>query len=177
MTAPQPARPRPPAVDLACTLLWVLVVAGFAVCVMVVVRRDDLGAVWSPVQVGDSTVQPVEFVPVILVLYAVTAVLAATLIALFRTAHEWARLSLGAITIGIFLVTVGTVRTDPPLLVDWSAVGAALLSAITLVFLGHPQSRRWTRSAGRRSSAPPREVAADGAAPDPAPADAGTGSD
>lgn len=134
---------RPPAVDIACWMLWTLVVAGAAVCVMVVVRRDDLGAVWSPVQVGDSTVQPVEFVPVILVLYSVTAVLALTLIALFRSGHRWARHGLGAITVGIFLVTVGTVRTDPPLLVDWTAVLAAVLSAVSLVFLWHPQSRRW----------------------------------
>ncbi|WP_370287541.1 hypothetical protein [Nocardioides sp.] len=134
---------RPPAVDIACWMLWIQVVAGAAVCVMVVLRRDDLGAVWSPVQVGDSTVQPVEFVPVILVLYSVTAILALTLIALFRSGHRWARHGLGSIAVGIFLVSLGTVRTDPPLLVDWTAVLAAVLSAVSLVFLWHPQSRRW----------------------------------
>lgn len=136
---------RPPAVDVACWLLWFLVAAGLAVCVMVVVQRDDLGAVWSPMQVGDSTVQPVEFVPVILVLYGVTAVLAATLIALFRTGHNWARHSLAAVVVSVFLVTVATVRTDPPRLVDWAAIGGAVICAVTLVFLWHPQSHRFVR--------------------------------
>lgn len=145
---------RPPAVEVACWLLWFLVAAGLAVCVMVVVKRDDLGAVWSPMQVGDSTVQPVEFVPVILVLYAVTAVLAATLIALFRTGHNWARHSLAAVVVGVFLVTVATVRTDPPRLVDWAAIGGAVICAVTLVFLWHPQSRVFVRS--------PESLAGDG---------------
>lgn len=143
---------RPPAVELACWLLWVLVAAGLLVCVMVVVQRDDLGAVWSPMQVGDSTVRPVEFVPVILVLYGVTAVLAATLIALFRTGHNWARHSLAAIVVGIFLMTVATVRTDPPALVDTAAIAAAVLSAVTLVFIWHPQSRQFVREVAPRES-------------------------
>ncbi|HWJ66233.1 MAG TPA: hypothetical protein VNT31_06125 [Nocardioides sp.] len=144
---------RPPAVDLACWLLWSLVAAGLLVCVMVVVQRDDLGAVWSPMQVGDSTVQPVEFVPVILVLYGVTAVLAATLIALFRTGHNWARHTLAGIVVGILIVTIATVRTDPPTLVDWAAIGAAVLSGVTLVFIWHPQSRRFVLEAARAEEA------------------------
>ena len=139
---------RPPAVEVACWLLWSLVAAGLAVCVMVVVKRDDLGAVWSPMQVGDSTVQPVEFVPVLLVLYAVTALLAATLIALFRTGHNWARHALAALVVGVFLVTVATVRTDPPRLVDWAAIAGAVICAVTLVFLWHPQSRAYVRGLG-----------------------------
>lgn len=138
---------RPPAVDVACRLLWFLLAAGALVCVMVVVQSDDLETVWSPMQVGDSTVQPVEFVPVILVLYGVTAVLAATLIALFRAGHNWARHSLAGIVVSIFLMAVATVRTDPPTLVDWSAVGAAVLSAVTLVFIWHPQSHHFVRDA------------------------------
>lgn len=136
---------RPPAVDIACWLLWFLVAAGFVVCVLVVVRRDDLGAVWSPMQVGDSTVQPVEFVPVILVLYAVTAVLAATAIVLFRTGHNWARHTLAAIVLGVFSVAVATVRTSPPVLVEWSAIAGAVIAAVTLVFLWHAQSRAFMR--------------------------------
>lgn len=142
----RPESTRPPAVVLACWLVWAMVLGGLLVCVMVVVKRDDLGAVWSPMQVGDSTVQPVEFVPVILVLYGVTAVLAATLIALFRDGHNWARHSLAVIVVGIFLVTVATVRTDPPALINASAVAAAVLSAVTLVFLWHPQSREFMRA-------------------------------
>ena len=142
---------RPPAVVIACWLLWFLVAAGLLVCVLVVTRRDDLGSVWSPMQVGDSTVQPVEFVPVILVLYGVTAVLAATLIALFRTGYDWARHALAAIVLGVILVAVATVRTDPPTMVDGMAIAAAVIGAVTLVFLWHPQSRQFVRDAGRRS--------------------------
>lgn len=136
---------RPPAVDIACWLLWFLVAGGLVVCLLVVTRRDDLGAVWSPMQVGDSTVQPVEFVPVILVLYAVTALLAATCIALFRTGHNWARHTLAAIVIGVFSVAVATVRTAPPMLVEWSAIAGAVVAAIALVFLWHPQARAFMR--------------------------------
>ncbi|XBB68563.1 hypothetical protein ABFU82_04415 [Nocardioides sp. WV_118_6] len=139
---------RPAAVELACWLLWFLVAAGLLVCVLVVVQRDQLGSVWSPMQVGDSTVQPVEFVPVILVLYGVTAVLALTLIALYRAGHNWARHSLAAIAAGIFVVAVGTVRTNPPTLVDGMAIAAAVISAVTLVFVWHPQSREFVRTMG-----------------------------
>ncbi|WP_408899131.1 hypothetical protein ACJ5H2_08485 [Nocardioides sp. R1-1] len=146
----QESRPeRPPAVVIACWLLWFLVAAGLLVCVLVVAQREDLGSVWSPMQVGDSTVQPVEFVPVILVLYGVTAVLAATLIALFRTGHDWARHSLAAIVVGVILVAVATVRTDPPTMVDGMAIAAAVIGAVTLVFLWHPQSARYVREASR----------------------------
>jgi hypothetical protein len=137
---------RPPAVVIACWLLWSLVAAGLLVCVLVVTQRDDLGSVWSPMQVGDSTVQPVEFVPVILVLYGVTAVLSLTLIALFRVGNNWARHSLAAIVAGVIVVAVGTVRTDPPTMVDGMAVAAAVISAVTLVFLWHPQSREYVRA-------------------------------
>ncbi|WP_436698308.1 hypothetical protein [Nocardioides sp. BYT-33-1] len=145
---------RPPAVVIACWLLWFLVAAGLLVCVLVVARRDDLGSVWSPMQVGDSTVQPVEFVPVILVLYGVTAVLAATLIALFRTGYDWARHALAAIVVGVILVAVATVRTDPPTMVDGMAIAAAVIGAVTLVFLWHPQSAGYVREAGRGASRP-----------------------
>lgn len=156
---------RPPAVAVASWLLWFLLAAGALVCVMVVVQRDDLGAVWSPVQVGDSTVQPVEFVPVILVLYGVTLVLAATLIALFRARNNWARHSLAAIVVGIFLVTVATVRTDPPRLVEWAAIGAAVVCGITLVFVWHPQSRQWVRERRRPREESPADATTE-AAPD-----------
>lgn len=138
---------RPAAVELASWLLWFLLAAGLLVCVLVVVYRDDLETVWSPMQDGDSTVQPVEFVPVILVLYGVTAVLAATLIPLFRHGHNWARHSLAAIIVGIFLVAVATVRTAPPTMVRWSAIAAAVICAVTLVFIWHPQSSHYVREA------------------------------
>ena len=83
--------------------------------------------------------------PVILVLYAVTALLAATTIALYRTGHNWARHTLASIVLGVFVVAVATVRTAPPMLVEWSAIAGAVVSAVTLVFLWHPQSRAFMR--------------------------------
>ncbi|UMG92093.1 hypothetical protein [Nocardioides sp. TF02-7] len=133
---------RPAAVELATWLLWTLVVAGLVMSVLVVVFRDDLADAWSPASSDGSTVRPLEFVPVILVLYVVVAVLAVTLIPLMRHGHNWARHSLASIVVGILFVTVATVRTSPPTLFRWLIIVAAVLSAVSLVFLWHPQSRR-----------------------------------
>jgi hypothetical protein len=152
---------RPPAVRLACWLLWFMVGAGLLVCVLVVVQRDELGSVWSPMQVGDSTVQPVEFVPVILVLYGVIACLALTLVALFRAGLNWARHSLAAISAGVVVMAIATVRTNPPTLVDGISIAAAVIAAVTLVFLWHPQSRDYVQSFSPRAL---REAAARAAA-------------
>ena len=65
---------RPAAVDLAIWLLWLQVAAGLVVAVLVVVLREDLEEAWSPGRSGDSTVEQLDFVPVILVLYGVVAV-------------------------------------------------------------------------------------------------------
>lgn len=133
---------RPAAVELATWLLWTLVVAGLVVSVLVVLFRHDLEEAWSPGPSGDSTVRPLAFVPVILVLYAVVAVLTITLIPLMRHGHNWARHSLAGIVVGILLSTVATARTAPPPLFRGIIVAAAVLSAVTLVFLWHPQSRQ-----------------------------------
>ena len=154
---------RPPAVRLACWLLWFMVGAGLLVCVLVVVERDELGSVWSPMQVGDSTVQPVEFVPVILVLYGVVGSLALTLVALFRAGLNWARHSLAAISAGVVVMAIATVRTNPPTLVDGISIAAAVIGAVTLVFLWHPQSRDYVHSFSPRAI---REAAARDAAED-----------
>ncbi len=137
-------RKRPASVDLACWLLWALVAAGLVVCVLVVLNRDDLADAWSPGQSGDSTVQPLEFVPVILVLYAVIAVTTLTLVPLMRNGHNWARHSLAGILVGIILTAMATVRTMPPAMVRGSTIAAAALCAVTLVFLWHPDSRRYS---------------------------------
>ena len=85
---------RPAAVDLATWLLWLQVVAGLVISVLVVVFREDLEEAWSPGRSGDSTVQPLDFVPVILVLYAVVAVTTLTLVPLLRAGHNWADMRL-----------------------------------------------------------------------------------
>lgn len=136
---------RPATVDLASYLLWLLVAAGLAVSILVLVLRDELAETWAPEPTGDSALEPVDFAPVIVVLYVVVAVTALTLIPLFRAGHNWARHSLAALVIGVFVATVGTVRTTPPDTVLGCAIAAAVICAVTLVFLWHPDSRRFVR--------------------------------
>ncbi|WP_183095470.1 hypothetical protein [Nocardioides stalactiti] len=137
---------RPASVDLASWLLWIMCAAGLVMSVLVVVFRDDLEEVWSPGRSGDSTVQPLEFVPVILVLYGVVALTTLTLIPIFRAGHNWARHALAMVAVGILLATLATVRTMPPALFRGLIIAAAVLAAVTLVFLWHPDSRRHCRA-------------------------------
>jgi len=138
---------RPASVDLASWLLWLQVAAGLVVSVLVVIFREDLEEAWSPGRSGDSTVQPLEFVPVILVLYGVVAVTTLTLIPMMRAGHNWARHALALISVGILLATLATVRTMPPALFRGLIITAAVVAAVTLVFLWHPDTRRHCREA------------------------------
>jgi len=138
---------RPASVDLASWLLWLQVVAGLVVSVLVVIFREDLEEAWSPGRSGDSTVQPLEFVPVILVLYGVVAVTTLTLIPMMRAGQNWARHALALISVGILLATLATVRTMPPALFRGLIITAAVVAAVTLVFLWHPDTRRHCREA------------------------------
>ena len=113
--------------------------------ILVVVFREDLEEVWSPGRSGDSTVQQLEFVPVILVLYGVIAITALTLVPLLRAGHNWARHALALISVGILVAALATVRTMPPPLFRGLIITAAVVSAVTLVFLWHPDSRRHCR--------------------------------
>ncbi|KAA1417931.1 hypothetical protein F0U44_14940 [Nocardioides humilatus] len=137
---------RPASVDFASWLLWFEVIVGFVVSILVVVFRDDLQEAWSPGRSGDSTVQPLDFVPVILVLYGVIAVTALTLIPMLRGGQNWARHALALLSIGIVLAGLATVRTMPPPLFRGFIIAAAVVSAVTLVFLWHPDSRRHCRA-------------------------------
>ena len=138
---------RPAAVDLASWLLWLQVVAGLVVSVLVVVLHEDLEEAWSPGRSGDSTLQPLDFVPVILVLYAVVAVTTLTLVPMLRAGHNWARHALALISVGLLLSALATVRTTPPPLFRGLIIAAAVMAAVTLVFLWHPDARRHCREA------------------------------
>lgn len=138
-------RKRPITVDLATWLLWALVAGGLVVSVLVVVYRNDLGDVWSPASGGDSTVQQTDFVPVIVVLYAVIAVLMAVLIVLFRGRHLWAQHGLASISIGILFGALATMRTETPGAVLGAAVVAGVVAAVSVVFLWHPVTNRFVR--------------------------------
>jgi hypothetical protein len=136
---------RPPSVDIASWLLWFEVAVGLVVSILVVAFRGELQEAWSPGQSGDSTVQPLDFVPVILVLYGVIAITTLTLLPLMRAGHAWARYALSLISLGIVLAALATTRTMPPLLFRGFLFAAAITSAVCLVFLWHPDTRRHCR--------------------------------
>ncbi|TIC88654.1 hypothetical protein E8D34_02980 [Nocardioides sp. GY 10113] len=138
---------RPVTVDLASWLLWTLVAAGLVMSVAVVVFRGDLDRVWSPMEAGDTTVQPTEFVPVVLVLYGVIAVTMLTMIQLFRHRHLWAQHGLACFALGILVGTLAVMRTDSPFLVLVGAGAAGVVAAVAVVFVWHPETSRFIRSA------------------------------
>lgn len=142
---------RPAVVDAAAWLLWVLVAAGGVVTVLVVVFSDELDEVWSPNPDTDSQVEPVDFVSVIVVLYVVVALTALFLIPLLRHGHNWARHSLAVIAAGILLSAFAVVQTSPPQLIRFCSIAAAVLAAVTLVFLWHVESRRFCAASELRA--------------------------
>lgn len=143
---------RPLTVRVATWLLWLLIAGGLVVSILVVVFRSDLDAVWSPISAGDSTVQPTDFVPVILVLYVVIAVTMMVMITLFHGRHLWAQHGLAVIALGILLGALGMMRTESPMMVRLAAVAAGVVAAVAVVFLWHPETTRYIRGARARDA-------------------------
>jgi uncharacterized membrane protein SirB2 len=136
---------RPQAVDVASWLFWTLVAGGLAVSVFVVLRRHEIADHWSPLHPDDSSIQPVSFVPVVLVLYAVIALTVLILVSMFRQAQSWTRYALMLVALGLVLGCFAIMRTAPPTSVRIALVVAAVLSAVTLVFLWHPSITAFVR--------------------------------
>lgn len=129
---------RPHAVVLVSRLFWVLVAGGLGVSVLVVVRRHQIADGWAPLHPTDSTIRPVSFVPVVLVLYGFIAVTVLLLVALLRQAQGWSRWALSIVGAGLFLGSFAVMRTAPPLAVECALTVAAVLSAVALLLLWHP---------------------------------------
>jgi hypothetical protein len=136
---------RPTSVTRAIQLLLGLVVAGLVVTVLVVVLHDDLQDAWSAGHPADSAIEPLEFVPVTIVLYVVIALLVLTLIPLFRSGANWARYALAAIVVLIAISTVAVIRTDPPTIFIVLSIGGLVLDAAIELFLWHPDTSRFLR--------------------------------
>lgn len=134
---------HPTAVTRAIQLLLGLLVAGFVVTVLVVIFRDDLDEAWSAGHPADSSIKPLEFVPVVIVLYIVLALLTLTLIPFFRNGHNWARHSLVAVVLMIALSTSAVLRTDPPILFVVISIAAMLLEVLILYYLWHRDTSRY----------------------------------
>jgi hypothetical protein len=138
---------RPQAVEAASWLTWLLVAGGLVVSVLVVVERRDLAADWSPLHPEESTIRPLSFVPVVVVLYATIAITALVLLTLFRQAQGWARHALSVVDLGLLAGSFAIMRTAPPTSVRCALVVAALITAASLVVLWHPSVGRFLRAA------------------------------
>ena len=134
---------HPTSVTRATQLLLGLLVAGLAVTVLVVVFRDDLEEAWSAGHPADSAIQPLDFVPVAIVLYVVVALLMLSLIPFFRNGANWARHSLAVMVLVIVLATVAVLRTDPPTLFVVVGIASLVLDALVLVYLWLPETSRY----------------------------------
>ena len=138
---------RPQAVEVTSWLTWLLVAGGLVVSVLVVLERHHLAADWSPLHSDDSSIRPISFVPVVVVLYATIAVTALILLTMFRQAQTWARYGLSVLDVGLVAGCLAIMRTAPPAPVEWALVIAALTTAAALVFLWHPSINRFLRGA------------------------------
>jgi len=134
---------HPTSVLRATQLLLGLLVAGLVVTVLVVVLRDDLDEAWSAGHPADSAIQPLEFVPVAIVLYVVVALLMLVLIPFFRHGANWARHSLAAMVLVIVLSTVAVLRTDPPTVFVVMSIASLVLDALILLYLWRPETSRY----------------------------------
>jgi hypothetical protein len=134
---------HPTSVTRAIQLLLGLLAAGFVVTVLVVVFREDLDEAWTAGHPADSAIKPLEFVPVVIVLYVVLALLTLTLIPFFRNGHNWARHSLVATVLMIALSTSAVLRTDPPTLFVVVSIAAMVLEALILYYLWHRDTSRF----------------------------------
>lgn len=136
---------RPQAVEVASWLTWLLVAGGLVVSVLVVLERQHLAADWSPLHSEDSNIEPISFVPVVVVLYATIAITALILLTMFRQAQTWARYALSVLDVGLLAGCFAIMRTAPPTSVEWALIIAALVTAASLVFLWHPSINRFLR--------------------------------
>ena len=136
---------HPTSVTRAIQLLLGLVVAGLVVTVLVVVFREDLEEAWSAGHPADSAIKPLEFVPVVITMYVVVALLTLTLIPFFRAGANWARHSLAAMVLVIGISTVAVLRTDVPSVFVVVSIASLVLDALILAFLWHPHTSRYMR--------------------------------
>lgn len=136
---------RPTSVTRAIQLLMVLLAAGLVVTVLVVVFRDDLDAAWTRGHPVDSAIEPLSFVPVVIVLYVVLAVMTLTLIPFLGYGHNWARHTIAATLAVIAFSMLGVLRTGPPTLFVVVIVAALLLEAAIGYYLYHRDTFRYVR--------------------------------
>lgn len=143
-------RQRPKSVDRAMQVLGALLLLAAVVAALTVLLEDEIIRVWARGNPSARSIlandglealkqEPItpEFVPVVLVLFLVMALLAWVLAMFFRAGHHWARVSL---TVAVVLMTVSTLailRTDMPAAFAALSLVSVLLEVLLLWFLWH----------------------------------------
>jgi hypothetical protein len=154
-------RQRPKSVAQATWVQWAVVLVAAVTVALTAILRDDLVLAWArnnqAAQVvlaegglkalRDSSITTPSFVPVAIVAFVVFALLAWVLLALFRSGHQWARLSLCALAVFSVLAFVVIYRQSPPLPFTLLGVVAVLLDLALLFFLWHPDTNAFIRGA------------------------------
>ena len=154
-------RQRPKSVTQATWTQWALIAVSGLTVLLTALRRDELVLAWARnndsaravlAQGGlkalrESSITPPAFVPVAIVAFVVFALLAWVLLALFRSGHNWARISLCGLAAFSLLAFVSIYRQDPP--TSFTALGAVaiVLDVVMVVLLWAPDTNAFIRGA------------------------------
>jgi hypothetical protein len=154
-------RQRPRSVTRATWTQWALIVVSGLTVLLTALRRDELVLAWARnnqsarvvvAQGGlkalrESSITPPAFVPVAIVAFVVFALLAWVLLALFRSGHNWARISLCALAGFSLLSFVSIYRQDPPPSFTVLGAIAIVLDLVMVVLLWAPDTNAFIRGA------------------------------
>ena len=142
----------PTTVSRAILLLHVLVLLGAVTTGLSIALRDELlTAVGYPT---DSSIKPLSFAPVAIVLFIVFAGLVWVLVPFVRGAHNWARHSAAAVVLGVALATLAGLRTGPPVEFVVCSVVTLVVAASSLFFLWHKDTGAFMRGEQVPEAAP-----------------------
>lgn len=143
---------RPASVTLAIRMLMGLMALAGLATVLVVVLRDEVTRTLAAGRSTDADLQPLSFVPVVVVLFIVFAGLLLVLVPFFRVGHNWARFSIAGLVAFVALTALAGMRTDPPTVFLVLAVVSLLIDAALMFFLWHRDTNAFFRGAWQASS-------------------------
>lgn len=144
---------QPASVARAIQMLLGLLALGGVTAVLTIALRDDLTRSWEQGHPVDSTIKPLSFVPVVIVLFIVFAGLLLVLVPFFRVGHNWARFSIAGMVAFIAVATLAAMRTSPPTTFLVLSIASLLIDAALMFFLWHRDTNAYIRGAWQHSSA------------------------
>lgn len=136
----------PRSVVRASRALLLLVAVGALTTLLVVVQSEELLAAWTAGHPPDSTIAPLDFVPVAVVLYGVFVGSVLLVRTFFLGGHGWARHVLTATVLFVVFATVAALRTDPPTAFVVVSVVGLVVEAACLVLLWHRDTSAFLRA-------------------------------